>query len=83
MTNEEPLVNYASVEEAPELAAAEIDRFVANKFAVHYASWDEVVQEFGKSLVSKIARIVKVRDDGTLKVRNVLDLRRSGFNAHV
>ena len=30
--------------------------------------------------MSKLACIIKVRDDGTRKVRNVLDLRRSGYN---
>ena len=31
-------------------------------------------------LVSKLACVVKTREDGTLKVRNVLDLLRSGNN---
>ena len=33
-------------------------------------------------MVSKLACIVKHRDDGSWKVRNVLDLRRSGCNSH-
>ena len=33
--------------------------------------------------MSKLACIIKVRDDGTRKVRNVLDLRRSGYNEMV
>ena len=38
---------------------------------------------FESVLVSKLAVIVKDREDGTKKVRLVLDLRRSGYNHFV
>ena len=80
---EEPAGNYASVEKEAELSGAEIDRLVAKGYAVRYETWDDVRAAFGGALVSKLACVVKTREDGTLKVRNVLDLRRSGYNEWV
>ena len=79
----EPGQNYDSVDFYPELSGGEVDRLIEKGFAVRYGSWDEVLSDFGGALVSKLACIVKQRDDGSLKVRNVLDLRRSGYNEHV
>ena len=49
-------------------------------FAKFYKTWEDVIYEHGKVLSSKLACMVKVREDGTLKVRDVIDLRRSGYN---
>ena len=83
LVQDEPAANYASVENSPELAGAEVDRLIRKGFAIFYKDWDAVVADFGKVLVSKLACIIKARADGTLRVRDVLDLRRSGFNKHV
>eukprot|EP00971_Amphidinium_carterae_P290978 5778249-Amphidinium_carterae.1 len=72
--------NYKSVEEEPTLAGQEIDRLVEKDFAVHLQDWGAVLRMYGSVLVSRLACIVKTREDGTLKVRNVLDLKRSGYN---
>jgi hypothetical protein len=79
----EPSSNYASVSEEFELSGAEVDRLIEKGYAVKYDEWKDVLAEFGDALVSKLACIIKVREDGTKKVRNVLDLRRSGYNEHV
>ena len=76
-------MNYASVSEEFELSGAEVDRLIEKGHAVKYDEWKDVLAEFGDALVSKLACIIKVREDGTKKVRNVLDLRRSGYNEHV
>ena len=76
----EPDGNYASVVMEAELSGAEVDRLITKGYAVRYDTWEDVIEAFGGALVSKLACIVKARDDGTLKVRNVLDLRRSGYN---
>ena len=83
ITGLEPSSNYSSVEEAPEKAASEIDRAVANGYAVYYRDWQELRQELGEVLVSKLACLVKSRPDGSEKVRIVVDLRRSGYNSCV
>ena len=80
LVDEEPSSNYKSVEEAVELSGAEVDRLIEKGYAVKYESWQDVIEALGEVLVSKLACIVKTREDGTLKVRNVLDLRRSGYN---
>ena len=80
MTRSAPWSNYSSVVDEPELSAAEVDRLIDKGFAKLYHSWDEVMADFESVLVSKLAVIVKEREDGTQKVRLVLDLRRSGYN---
>eukprot|EP00971_Amphidinium_carterae_P334202 6469348-Amphidinium_carterae.1 len=75
-----PEGNYKSVEEEPMLAGEEIDRLIEKGFAIWMPTWKSVLDKFGSVLVSKLACIVKTREDGSLKVRNVLDLRRSGYN---
>ena len=75
--------NYESADFYPGLPGGEIDRLIEKGFAVRYGSWEAVLAHFGGALVSKLACIVKQRVDGSLKVRNVLDLRRSGYNSHV
>jgi hypothetical protein len=57
-----------------------VDRLIEKGYAVKYDTWEDVTNAFGGVLVSKLACIVKEKEDGTLKVRNVLDLRRSGYN---
>ena len=80
LVDEEPSSNYKFVEEAVELSGAEVDRLIEKGYAVKYESWQDVIEALGEVLVSKLACIVKTREDGTLKVRNVLDLRWSGYN---
>ena len=75
--------NYKSVEEEPALAAAEVDRLIAKGYAMHYKDWGEATKKYGKVLVSKLALIVKTREDGSIKARLVLDLRRSKYNSFV
>ena len=67
----EPSSNYASVSEECELSGAEVDRLIEKGYAVKYEEWKDVLVEFGDALVSKLACIIKVREDGTKKVRNV------------
>ena len=80
LVEDEPANNYRSVEEVAELSGAEIDRLIEKGYAVKYDTWQDVTNAFGGVLVSKLACIVKEKEDGTRKVRNVLDLRRSGYN---
>jgi hypothetical protein len=80
LIEDEPASNYKSVEDVAELSGAEVDRLIEKGYAVKYDTWEDVTNAFGGVLVSKLACIVKEKEDGTLKVRNVLDLRRSGYN---
>ena len=65
------------------LAEDEVRRIADKDFIERFRSWDEVVTRWPKAIASKVALIVKERDDGTTKVRMVIDLRRSGGNGDV
>ena len=73
--------NYRSFEEVPEKSQAELDRMVAEGRAVTADTWDEVVQLLGPDAkLTRLACIVKQKEDGSEKVRLIVDMRRSGIN---
>ena len=83
-TADEPRTNYKSYEEAFTHVAPELERLRQAGYVEVLGSWSEVTARFGRSVVvSKLAAILKPRADGSLKVRLVIDYRRSGVNAHV
>ena len=72
--------NYKSFEEAKKYAEPEVQRIIAAGYAKDLGTWKDVVKAYGKVAVSKLACIVKVRKNGSIKARLVIDLRRSGVN---
>ncbi|CAK0867373.1 unnamed protein product, partial [Prorocentrum cordatum] len=64
-------------------AAAEIKRIADKGFVELFTSLEDVVARWSKAVASKVALLTKVRDDGTTKVRLIIDLRRSGGNGFV
>ena len=73
--------NYRSFEEVSERSQAELDRMVAEGRAVTADTWDEVVQLLGPAAkLTRLACIVKQKDDGSEKVRLIVDVRRSRIN---
>ncbi|CAE7036982.1 unnamed protein product [Symbiodinium sp. CCMP2592] len=76
----EGMRNYSSVTDNPEEAYIELDRYVKEGFAVKL-TMEEAVRRYGIGTVSKLGLILKEKDDGTLKRRIIIDLRRSGGNA--
>ena len=72
--------NYKSFEEAKKYAEPEVQRIIAAGYVKDLGTWKDVVKAYGKVAVSKLACIVKVRKDGSVKARLVIDLRRSGVN---
>ena len=72
--------NYRSFEDAGEKAQAELDRMVCEGRATTASTWSEVVQQLGpEAKLTKLACIVKQREDLSEKVRLVVDMRRSGI----
>ena len=69
------LVNYKTLEDNKDLAKEELDRLVAAGYAVRSKAEDTEVRT-----LSKLGLILKTKEDGTLKKRLVIDLRRSGGN---
>ena len=78
----EPRANYASVDDHKQLVREEIDRLRRAGFVTVYPSWAAVREKFGNVVVSKMAALVKEREDGTKKLRLIIDMRRSHVNAH-
>jgi hypothetical protein len=74
------LDNYASMKVDEQDAAIEVERVVARKFASRLKKAD-VKKRFRKGHNSRMAVIVKVKDDGSKKRRLIVDLKRSLANA--
>ena len=75
------LTNYTSFQEAGQLAQEVVEEMHAQGRVEKFQSWKEVVSTFGEDArLSRMACIVKMRPDGSQKVRLVIDTRRSGVN---
>ena len=75
------LENYSSMEEHREEALKELKRYEEKEFA-RVVSAEELVQRFpSHGTISRLALILKAKDDGSVKSRIILDLRRSGGNS--
>jgi len=79
----EPSSNYASVHENEGVVQAEIQRLANGGFVTIYPDWDAVIARFGNVVVSKMAAIIKEREDGTTKLRIIINMLRSHVNEHV
>ena len=79
----EPTTNYKSVHENAAIVNAEVDRLAGKGFVTKCPTWADVKRRFGNVVVSKVAAITKLREDGTTKLRLIIDMLRSGVNAHV
>jgi len=75
--------NYKSAEENEALVRAEVDRLIGLGYVTKYDSLEDVQKKLGSVVVSKIAAIIKVRDDGTVKLRIIIDMLRSMVNSFV
>ena len=73
------VVNYKSFVDFPEDAAIEVDRLVEANFA-KVINKKVAAQKFGEGTVSRIALLVKQKEDMTVKRRIIVDMRRSGGN---
>ena len=72
--------NCSSVTTQQDEATIELDRYVAKGFAKR-GTWAEVEERYGAGTCSKMALIIKEKEDGSTKRRLVIDLRRSQGNA--
>ena len=74
------LQNYRSVTEMPEEADKEIQRYVDAGFCLRMSE-AQIKTLFPSGTISKLALIVKRKEDGSLKRRIIIDLLRSGGNS--
>jgi hypothetical protein len=64
-------------------AKIEVDRILEKDFIQHFDSWDDVLKVWPHAKASKVALILKTKEDGTIKRRFVIDLLRSGTNGEM
>ena len=75
------LENYSSVREFETEAREELARYEEKNFA-RIVDTEELTRRFpDKGTMSKLAIILKVKEDGSRKSRIILDMRKSGGNA--
>ena len=73
------VLNYSSVEQDKEEAAIELNRCKEMGYTRTHTK-REVLEKYAHGTVSRLALIVKTREDGSKKRRIIIDLRRSGGN---
>ena len=73
------VVNYKSFIDYAEDVAIEVERLVEANFA-KVINKQRAVEKFGEGTVSRIALLVKQKEDLTVKRRIIVDMRRSGGN---
>jgi hypothetical protein len=76
-------VNYTSVTDNKDKVRAELERLTQLGFVSRHASLLELRQDLPEFVVNKMACVLKEKDDGSVKLRLITDMRRSGVNAHV
>ena len=80
LANQLGMENYKSFTDEPEHAKAELGRLVAEGFAVVLPT-NKASAMHQRGTVSKLALLVKAKEDGSVKRRIIIDLLRSGGNA--
>ena len=78
-----PRDNYKSAVENAQEFAKEVERLHEAGYVSKYASLKEAQQALGHVVVSRVAAIVKLREDGTTKLRIIIDMLRSMVNSFV
>lgn len=71
--------NYKGFKEEPEHPQVEVQRYLDKGFCVELSE-SQLQQQFPTGTVSKLALIVKEKEDGSFKRRVIIDLLRSGGN---
>eukprot|EP00435_Cladocopium_sp_Y103_P021609 s565_g5.t1 len=72
--------NYKSFTDEPIHAQAEVQRYLDKGFCMEL-SGEELKRQFPNGTLSRLALIVKTKEDGSVKRRVIIDLLRSGGNS--
>ena len=75
--------NCKSAEENAALFGKEVERLIAAGYVREFRSWSALKREYRDVIVSRVAALIKEKDDGSVKVRIVIDMLRSMVNAFV
>ena len=75
--------NYTSYAENAALAHDELGRLVSDGHLEKIGSWAQVLERWPDAMATKLAVLVKEKSDGSIKVRFIVDMLRSGINGLV
>ena len=73
--------NYVSYEENREDSLQEMNRLIKENHLEVIGTWKDVQERWPDAMATRIATLVKAREDGSKKIRFIVDMRRSGVNA--
>ena len=73
--------NYSSFEDNKEDSKEELARLEKEGHLEVIGPWAKVIERWPDAIGTKLATLVKAREDGTRKIRFIVDMRRSGVNA--
>ena len=65
------------------MVEAELDRLVCKGHIVKFYTWEELTEVYQVFVVLELAAITKVRPDGTVKLRLIVDMLRSGLSERI
>ena len=72
--------NHESLEEASEHVKPEIERLLSKSNVRRWPSWEAIRLRWPRAMATKLACIAKTKRGGSVKIRLVIDRRRSGVN---
>ena len=75
--------NYASYKENLEHADIELARLLQAGHYEKIGSWEDVLCRLPEAMATKLAVLVKEKPDGTVKVRFIVGMLRSGISAMI
>ena len=75
--------NYKSADENAAAFSEEIRRLVKEGYVTEYPNLEALEAKLGKVIISKVAAITKTREDGSVKLRIIIDMLRSYVNTFV
>ena len=75
--------NCVSVRDNSDAVLKELGRLTAAGFMTKVDTWAELSEQMPEVVVNKMACILKTKDDGSVKLRLITDMLRSGVNAFV
>jgi hypothetical protein len=73
--------NYSSYKENEVHAKTELARLLKEGHLELIGSWADVVARWPEAMATKLAVLVKEKPDGTIKIRFIVDMLRSGINS--
>ena len=73
--------NYSSFHEHEVEVRTELERLIGEGHLERIGTWADVLARWPHAMATKVATLVKTKENGQVKVRFIVDMLRSGVNA--